>query len=76
MLQHSPESLVESTVKYESRLTDAVKDPLGRQNIKNIYFGAIMGFSAMLPTFIHLFLSARSIWMYLHKVSKRRFQRL
>ncbi|MGB7084336.1 MAG: hypothetical protein WBD47_02190, partial [Phormidesmis sp.] len=54
----SPESLAERTVKYESRITDAVKDPTGRENAKNIYFGAMMGFSAMIPTLIHLYLSA------------------
>lgn len=72
----SPESLAERTVKYESRITDAVKDPTGRENAKNIYFGAMMGFSAMIPTLIHLYLSAQSIFLYLRKVSKRRFQKL
>ncbi|MGB7247975.1 MAG: hypothetical protein WBC73_03470 [Phormidesmis sp.] len=72
----SPESLAERTVKYESRITDAGKDPTGRENAKNIYFGAMMGFSAMIPTLIHLYLSAQSIFLYLRKVSKRRFQKL
>ncbi|CAN5642803.1 hypothetical protein BH23CYA1_BH23CYA1_12270 [soil metagenome] len=75
-LQHSSQSLVESSAKYENRLTDAVKDPTGRQNIKNIYFGVMMGFSAMIPTMIHLYLSAQSVFLYLRKVSKRRFQKL
>ena len=76
MLQHSSQSLAESSAKYESRLTDAVKDPTGRENIKNIYFGVMMGFSAMIPTMIHLYLSAQSIFLYVRKVSLRRFQRL
>ena len=75
-LQHSSQSLAESSVKYENRLTDAVKDPTGRQNIKNIYFGVMMGFSAMIPTMVHLYLSAQSVFLYLRKVSKRRFQKL
>ncbi len=76
MLQHSSQSLVESSAKYENRLTDAVHDPLGRENVKNIYFGVMMGFSAMIPTMIHLYLSAQSVFLYLRKVSKRRLSRL
>ena len=76
LLQHSSESFVESSAKYEGRLESAVKDPLGRQNIKNIYFGVVMGFSAMIPTMIHLYLSAQSIFLYLRKVATRRFSKL
>ncbi|MGC1306837.1 MAG: hypothetical protein WA885_06380 [Phormidesmis sp.] len=76
MVQHSSQSLVESSAKYENRLTEAVSDPTGRENIKNIYFGVMMGFSAMIPTMIHLYLSAQSVFLYLRKVSKRRFQKL
>ncbi len=76
MLQNSAQSLAESSVKYENRLTDAVQDPTGKENIKNIYFGVMMGFSAMIPTMIHLYLSAQSVFLYLRKVSKRRFQKL
>ncbi|MEL6602420.1 MAG: hypothetical protein AAFP20_04240 [Cyanobacteria bacterium J06614_10] len=76
MLQSSSQSLAESSAKYESRLTDAVNDPLGKQNIKNIYFGVMMGFSAMIPTMVHLYLSAQSVFLYLRKVSQRRFQKL
>lgn len=75
-LQHSSQSLVESSTKYENHLTNAVRDPLGRENVKNIYFGVMMGFSAMIPTMIHLYLSAQSVFLYLRKVSKRRFSRL
>jgi len=73
MLQQSSVSLAESSSKYEGRLESAVRDPLGRQNIKNIYFGAMMGFSAMIPTMIHLYLSAQSVFLYLRKVAMRRF---
>ena len=76
LLQQSSESLVETSAKYEGRLESAVKDPLGRQNIKNIYFGVVMGFSAMIPTMIHLYLSAQSIFLYLRKVATRRFSKL
>lgn len=73
LLQQSSQSLAESSSKYESRLNDAVRDPMGRQNLKNIYFGIIMGFSAMIPTMIHLYLSAQSVFLYLRKVTMRRF---
>lgn len=75
-LQNSAQSFAESSVKYENRLTSAVQDPTGKENIKNIYFGVMMGFSAMIPTMIHLYLSAQSVFLYLHKISKRRFQKL
>ncbi|MGD1898363.1 MAG: hypothetical protein ACFB16_15585 [Phormidesmis sp.] len=76
MLQQSSESLVQSSAKYEGRLESAVRDPLGRENIKNIYFGVMMGFSAMIPTMIHLYLSAQSVFLYLRKVSTRRFNKM
>jgi len=76
LLQHSSVSLAESSSKYESRLESAVRDPLGRENIKNIYFGIVMGFSAMIPTMIHLYLSVQSMCLYLCKVATRRFQKL
>lgn len=74
ILQQSSESLAQSSSKYESRVQSAVRDPLGRENIKNIYFGVMMGFSAMIPTMIHLYLSAQSVFFYLRKVATRRFK--
>ncbi|MGB5917233.1 MAG: hypothetical protein WA783_15520 [Phormidesmis sp.] len=76
LLQQSSQSLVESSAKYEGRLQSAVRDPLGRQNVKNIYFGVMMGFSAMIPTMIHLYLSAQSVFLYLRKVALRRFPKV
>ena len=69
-------SIAQSSAKYESRAVQAVKDPLGRDNIKNIYFGVMMGFSAMIPTLTHLYLSAQSIFLYARKVTNRRFHKL
>ena len=65
-------SLAQSSTKYESRATAALRDPLGRDNIRNIYFGIIMGFSAMIPTLTHLYLSARSVSLYALKVARKR----
>ncbi|MGD1866930.1 MAG: hypothetical protein ACFB0D_20455 [Phormidesmis sp.] len=75
LLQQSSVSLAESSSKYEGRLESAVRDPLGRENVKNIYFGVMMGFSAMIPTMVHLYLSAQSVFLYLRKVATRRFPR-
>ena len=45
---------------YSDRLVDAVRHPLA--NLKNIYFGIIMGASAMLPTCIHLSMFVAAMW--------------
>ncbi|MEO1396974.1 MAG: hypothetical protein AAFV90_29200 [Cyanobacteria bacterium J06634_5] len=64
-------TLVQSSAKYENRAAEALRDPLGRDNIRNIYFGVIMGFSAMIPTLTHLYLSARAVCVYALKVSRK-----
>ena len=74
VLVNSVQSLEQSAGKYETRLNSAVKDPLQKDNLRNIYFGVVMGFSALIPTLTHLYLSAQAVFLYLRKVSKRRFQ--
>lgn len=69
-------SIAQSSAKYESRATAAIQDPLGRDSLKNIYFGVVMGFSAMIPTLTHLYLSVQSIFLYARKVYSRRFRKL
>jgi len=49
-------------VVYSQRVVNAVKDP--SQNLKNIYFGLIMGVSAMLPTVTHIGIA---IWSWIKK---------
>ena len=44
--------------KYVSTVNDALKNP--SKNIQNIYFGLIMGISAMLPTMIHFMMFLKS----------------
>ena len=46
------------TDKYFSTVNDTLKDP--SKNIQNIYFGLIMGISAMLPTMIHFMMFIKS----------------
>ena len=48
--ENSPEQLSERGVKYTNRAVQAIKDPTGLENAKNIYFGLIMGVSAALPS--------------------------
>ena len=44
--------------KYVTAVNDALKSP--SKNIQNIYFGLIMGISAMLPTMIHFIMFLKS----------------
>ena len=59
--ENVPEELLERGNKYTNRAVQAIQDPTGRENAKNIYFGLIMGVSAALPTCLHLFLFLLSI---------------
>jgi uncharacterized protein with PQ loop repeat len=54
--ENVPEELTSRGAKYTSRAVQAIQDPMGRENAKNIYFGVIMGVSAALPTCFHIFL--------------------
>lgn len=71
LVQHQPESLATRSEVYESRIVSAVKDPTSGQSLRNIYFGIVMGISAMLPTATHLYLSGQSIVIYLRKYARR-----
>ena len=59
--ENIPEHLSARSVKYTKRAVQAIQDPTGHENIKNIYFGIIMGISAALPTCFHFFLFLSSI---------------
>jgi len=48
-----PEQISERSAKYTNRAVQAIRDPTGRENARNIYFGLIMGVSAALPTCFH-----------------------
>jgi hypothetical protein len=43
---------------YEQRVISAIAEP--GKNIRNIYFGLLMGISAMLPTLTHIFYAIKS----------------
>lgn len=71
VVQHTPESLSNRTEVYEARIVEAVTNPTSRGSLKNIYFGMVMGISAMLPTMTHLYLSGQSVATYARKYAKR-----
>ena len=53
-----PQDLGARNDRYEQMLVDAVNNPT--DNLRNIYFGIIMGISAMIPTFIHISMFLRA----------------
>ncbi len=57
-LEAKPQLLSVRNEKYEQMLVEAVASP--SDNIRNIYFGLIMGISASLPTFVHISMFVRS----------------
>ena len=65
--EDAPEQLTSRGAKYTSRAVQAIQDPMGRENAKNIYSGVIMGVSAALPTCFHIFLFLSSL---LSKIKK------
>ncbi len=69
-IQQSPESLAVRANQYEARVVAAVTNPTSRDSIRNIYFGIVVGISAMLPTFTHLYLSLRAVGTYLQRYAK------
>ena len=48
------ETLSDRGKLYEKRVADAINNPAGENELKNIYFGIVMGFSAMIPTAVHI----------------------
>ena len=61
------ESLVERKEVYADRAVAAINNPTGEEEMKNIYFGIVMGFSAIIPTSVHLFCSIFSLRFFLHR---------
>jgi hypothetical protein len=58
LTDNTPQILAERNAKYEGLLLDAVARPI--DNMRNIYFGLIMGVSAMIPTCVHIYMFFRS----------------
>ena len=56
-----PESLKARNKVYKERVISAVKNPTGKEEMKNIYFGLVMGCSAIIPTCAHIFCALFSL---------------
>ena len=58
------ESLSDRGKLYEKRVAAAINNPTGKDEIKNIYFGIVMGISAIIPTAIHIFCALFSMRLF------------
>ena len=69
-----PESLETRNMVYTNRVAAALTNPTGDEEMRNIYFGIVMGLSAMLPTCLHIFYALFSLRFFLHskKYSRRK----
>ena len=63
----NPESFIGRKELYEGRVISALNNPSGTKEIRNIFFGIVMGFSAMLPTIFHIYLFFKSLRIYATK---------
>ena len=57
--------LVRRSDGYQRRFIDALREPFAPDNLRNIYFGLLMGASAMLPSLLHIGLSLYSVLLAL-----------
>jgi hypothetical protein len=58
LLAQSSQSYAERSARYNAMLVDAAVNPI--DNVRNIYFGLVMGISSALPTVLHLSLFVQS----------------
>jgi hypothetical protein len=65
-VKDKPDSLKARNKVYEQRVIKAIANPTGKEEIRNIYFGIIMGISAMIPTCVHIFYALFSLRFFLH----------
>lgn len=52
---------------YTDRAIAAINNPTGKEEMKNIYFGIVMGFSAIIPTCIHILCALISLRFFLYR---------
>jgi len=60
------QTLSERGELYEERFAAAINNPTGKNEMKNIYFGIVMGFSAIIPTAVHISCALFSLRLFLH----------
>jgi hypothetical protein len=56
----NPETIGSRVWLYEGRVESAFYNPFNPDNLRNIYFGIIMGASALLPTLLHISMACLS----------------
>ena len=56
---------------YGRRLVDAINNPFA--NLRNIYFGIVIGISSLIPTLIHIFMACKSVSSSLVKSCQKIF---
>jgi hypothetical protein len=56
-----PETFGSRADLYSGRIWNAIRNPFSDGNLRNIYFGVIMGASALLPTLVHAGMAAWSV---------------
>ena len=61
------ETLKNRNKVYANRAISAINNPTGKEEMKNIYFGVIMGLSAIIPTSIHIFSALFSLRIFLQR---------
>ena len=61
------QSLEERNQLYTDRAVAAVKNPAGEEEMKNIYFGLVMGLSAIIPTCVHIACALFSLRFYVKR---------
>ena len=61
----NPESLFLRKEIYEERVISAIYNPVGTSELKNIFFGIVMEFSAMIPTTFHIYLFLKSMLKFI-----------
>jgi hypothetical protein len=62
-----PESLKARNKVYEQLVTKAIVNPTGKEEMRNFYFGIVMGISAMIPTCVHIFNALFSLRFFLYR---------
>ncbi len=69
LLEAKPVLLSTRNERYEHLLIEAIADPRG--NVRNIYFGIIMGISASLPTCTHVVMFFHALFTNMRKKSAK-----
>ncbi|MDV7339287.1 hypothetical protein RYZ26_06760 [Terasakiella sp. A23] len=60
----NPETFNQRTALYEGRVWNAIFNPFAENNIKNVYFGVLMGASALLPTLLHISMASAAAFKW------------